>query len=180
MPPTTLAPTRLCVCDCQCLSECHHTRFLSALAIRRINFKTEFWTSHRDPRSRLPLRLVSRHIPRASRLSHGDSHRLGSSLQGCFEPARAGFAARRKHCQRYRGEPFHGARPLRRVVSLAHTDTVDRFQPTLLLLYSARLSICWITGCCFGGAAAKRWMGTEFGRIYDDSAAGCLQAAWQE
>ncbi len=122
--------------------------------------------------------LVSYHIlPRASHLSHGQWHRLGASLRLCFKTPRVGDAGSQQCCQRCRGESHHAARPLRCVASLAHT--VDRFWLTLLLLFSPLLSICWITGCFFGGAMVKRWTGTGFGRICGGSAAGCLQAAWR-
>ncbi len=121
------------------------------------------------------------HSARASHRSHGDWHRVGASLQRCFEPPCAGEADSQQCWHRCRGEPLHAiVRPLHRVVSLAHSDTVDRFLPTLLLPFSARLSFCWITGCCFGGSATKRWTGTGFGRICDGSAAGCLQTAWRK
>jgi hypothetical protein len=74
----------------------------------------------------------------------------------------------------------HFTLPDRCVASRRLLTLSNRFRPALLLPFSVQLSFCWITGCCYGGAAAKRWMGTEFGVIYDDSAAGCLQAAWRE
>ncbi len=104
--------------------------------------------------------------------SHGPLP-LGTCMQCFCQPPRVRSATGQQRRQRRCGKQFRCLD----VVSRAHA--VLRFRYSLLLPCWALHAICWSTGCCFGGGAAKRLRGTAYGRTCAASAAGCALAAWR-